>query len=109
MTLIQWTMTSAIHRVEKKGFVMNEDILKAARSESSATVENEVSDHDIDAYEKNHPILATMTDEEKKVWYHLDDIDRKMMMSDRAYYGQTSQEVVTFHDVIGIRHFDGLA
>lgn len=89
---------------------MGADEMRVMASESHAsTWKGEIPDRVIDGYEERHPVTKGMTAPVREVWDSLGDADRRMIQSDRAYFGISddgSEEDVSFMDVIGLRHVD---
>ena len=93
---------------------LDEDFMRTMASKDKAcTTHDHIPQDLIDGYASRHPITEKMDEIERRVWDSLDDEDRRMIQSDRVYYGTNygtgcgpGDEYVTFRDVIGIRQFD---
>ena len=93
---------------------MDEKFMREMASKDNACTTNDnIPDNLINDYASKHPITDKMTEAEHRVWDSLDDEDRRMIQSDRVYYGTNygtgngpGDEYVSFRDVIGIRQFD---
>ena len=88
---------------------MDEKTMRIMASRDYAcTRTGEVPQAVIDGYASRHPIIEGMDARERRVWDSLDDDDRRMIDSDRAFYGTggSRERKVSFFDVLGIRQFD---
>lgn len=86
---------------------------KMATKDKACSTYDHIPQKRIDDYTSKYPITDDMDDAERLVWDSLDDEDRRMIQSDRVYYGTNygtgcgpGDEYVSFRDVIGIRQFD---
>lgn len=86
---------------------------KMATKDKACSTYDHIPQKRIDDYTSKYPIADDMDDAERLVWDSLDDEDRRMIQSDRVYYGTNygtgcgpGDEYVSFRDVIGIRQFD---
>ena len=89
---------------------MDEEFMrKMASKDHACTRHDNISEEMIDGYASRHPVTKGMGESERRVWDSLDDEDRRMIQSDRAYYGTDDgggETEVSFYDVLGIRQFD---
>ena len=68
--------------------------VELGRAEHSITYDDEVSDEDALAFEKEHPILDGMRENTRLVWDKLSDKDKISIYRDRAYWYRYSKGYV---------------
>ena len=93
---------------------MDEDFMRkmASKDKACTTTHDHIPDDRINSHASCYPITDDMDETECRVWDLLDDEDRKMIQSDRTYYGTNygagfgGDTKVSFYDVLGIRQFD---
>ena len=78
------------------------------RAEHSIAYDDEISDADTLAFEKEHPILDGMRENTRLVWDKLSDKDKISIYRDRAYWYRYSKGYVApLIDLLGFRTLDG--
>lgn len=60
---------------------------KMAPKDRVCTSHDNIHQDLIDGYASRHPITAKMTEAQRRVWHSLDNENRRMIQSDRLYYG----------------------
>ena len=92
---------------------VDEDFMrKMATKDKACSTYDHIPQKRIDDYTSKYSITDDMDDAERRVWDSLDDEDRRMIQSDRTYYGTNygagfgGDTKVSFYDVLGIRQFD---
>lgn len=73
----------------------------------STTVDDEIPDSVVQAYERAFPIRDSMSEADLGLWDGLGDDDKWAVMRDRAYYSSVDDDSpTTLRDVMGIRRVD---